>query len=94
LHEPLLYISGLPHYVTDENLAIAFATCAPFRPRITRDNTTNPLSGIIEFRVLDKGLPPLDRTFSDLDADRCAPQRVFFQPRGRLPRSMVVRSQV
>jgi len=69
LHEPLLYISGLPHFVTDENLALAFTTCAPFRPRITRDGTTNPLSGIIEFRVLDKGVPPLHHYFSYLSAD-------------------------
>ncbi|KAI9457581.1 hypothetical protein BJY52DRAFT_1271646 [Lactarius psammicola] len=54
LHEPVLHISGLPHYVTDENLAIAFSTCAPFRPRITRDGSNNPLSGTIEFRVLHK----------------------------------------
>ncbi|KAF8504399.1 hypothetical protein F5888DRAFT_1605810 [Russula emetica] len=54
LHEPVLYISSLPHYVTDENLAIAFSTCAPFRPRIDRSDPTKPLSGMIEFRVLDK----------------------------------------
>lgn len=54
LHEPVLYISGLPRYVTDENLAIAFSTCAPFRPRIARDDSNNPLSGTIEFKVLHK----------------------------------------
>ncbi|KAI0266520.1 hypothetical protein BC834DRAFT_132691 [Gloeopeniophorella convolvens] len=54
LHEPILYISGLPYYVSDENLAVAFSTCAPFRPRIARDDTTKPLSGVIEFKVLDK----------------------------------------
>ncbi|KAH9061136.1 hypothetical protein EDB87DRAFT_1612138 [Lactarius vividus] len=54
LHEPILYISGLPRYVTDENLAIAFSTCAPFRPRIARDDSNNPLSGTIEFKVLHK----------------------------------------
>ncbi|KAH9031949.1 hypothetical protein EDB84DRAFT_1399473 [Lactarius hengduanensis] len=54
LHEPVLYISGLPCYVTDENLAIAFSTCAPFRPRIARDDSNNPLSGTIEFKVLHK----------------------------------------
>ncbi|KAI9438564.1 hypothetical protein H4582DRAFT_1949444 [Lactarius indigo] len=54
LHEPVLHISGLPHYVTDENLAIAFSTCAPFRPRIARDGSNNPLSGTIEFKVLHK----------------------------------------
>jgi len=69
LHEPTLYISNLPHYVTDENLATAFSTCAPFRPRIDRDGMTKPLSGMIEFRVLDKGVPPLDRNFSDLSTD-------------------------
>lgn len=77
LHEPLLYISGLPPYTTDENLAVAFATCAPFRPRIARDDLTQPLSGKIEFKVLDKGLPPLDCHLSDLDTDRRASQRVF-----------------
>jgi len=64
LHDPHLYISSLPHYVTDENLAVAFTTCAPFRPRITRDGSTKPLSGIIEFKVLDKGLPPLEHYIS------------------------------
>ncbi|KAH9975322.1 hypothetical protein BGW80DRAFT_1436531 [Lactifluus volemus] len=57
LHEPLLYISSLPHYVTDENLAVAFTTCAPFRPHIIRDGidgTTKLLSGTIEFKLLDK----------------------------------------
>jgi hypothetical protein len=78
LHEPLLYISSLPHYVTDENLAIAFSTCAPFRPRISREGMADPLSGRIEFKVLDKGVPQLDHHFSDLGTDRCASQRVFF----------------
>jgi len=58
LHEPILYISSLPHNVTDENLATAFSSCAPFRPRIDRSDPTMPLSGMIEFRVLDKGVPP------------------------------------
>jgi polyadenylate-binding protein len=78
LHEPRLYISNLPYYVTDENLAIAFSTCAPFRPRIPREDTTKPLSGMIEFRVLGKGVPPLDACFSDLGTDQCASQRAFF----------------
>lgn len=82
LHEPLLYISSLPHYVTDENLAIAFSTCAPFRPRINRDDTTTLLSGMIEFRVLDKGVLPLDHRFSDFVIDRRASQRVFFSREG------------
>jgi polyadenylate-binding protein len=56
LHEPLLYITNLPPYITDENLATAFASCAPFRPNIPRDGTNKPLSGTIEFKYLEKGL--------------------------------------
>ncbi|KAG6895972.1 hypothetical protein C0992_011207 [Termitomyces sp. T32_za158] len=54
LHEPLLYISNLPAYVTDEALAMAFVACGPFRPRIPRDPTSAVLTGTIEFRFLDK----------------------------------------
>ncbi|KAI0631139.1 hypothetical protein C8Q77DRAFT_188836 [Trametes polyzona] len=54
LHEPLLYISGLPPYVRDEDLAVAFQTCAPFRPNIPRDGSNKPLSGTIEFKYLEK----------------------------------------
>jgi polyadenylate-binding protein len=55
LHEPLLYISSLPPYVSDENLAVAFQACAPFRPNIVRDGSNRPLSGTIEFKYLEKG---------------------------------------
>ena len=44
LHEPLLHISNVPPYVSDENLAVAFVTCGPFRPRIPRDGSSNYLS--------------------------------------------------
>ncbi|KAK0203475.1 hypothetical protein DFS33DRAFT_805219 [Desarmillaria ectypa] len=54
LHEPLLYISNLPPYVSDENLAIAFVTCGPFRPKIARDGSSSLLSGTIEFKFLEK----------------------------------------
>ncbi|EJC98246.1 uncharacterized protein FOMMEDRAFT_171180 [Fomitiporia mediterranea MF3/22] len=54
LHEPLLYISGLPSYVSDSALAQAFESCVPFRPHIVRDGSDRPLSGSIEFRELDK----------------------------------------
>nr|GAT54681.1 predicted protein [Mycena chlorophos] len=54
LHEPLLYISNIPPYVTDENIAMAFVTCGPFRPKIARDGSNNPLNGTIEFRFQDK----------------------------------------
>ncbi|KAJ3726568.1 hypothetical protein FB446DRAFT_467958 [Lentinula raphanica] len=54
LHEPLLYISNLPSTVTDESLGMAFMTCAPFRPKIARDNNGPMLSGTIEFKFLEK----------------------------------------
>ncbi|KAJ7100091.1 hypothetical protein B0H15DRAFT_818651 [Mycena belliarum] len=54
LHEPLLYISNIPPYVSDENIALAFVSCGPFRPKIHRDGSNNPLSGTIEFKFLDK----------------------------------------
>lgn len=55
VHEPLLYISSLPPYITDENLAVAFQACAPFRPNIARDGSPRPLQGTIEFKFLEKG---------------------------------------
>ena len=55
LHEPLLYISNLPPFVRDEDLALAFQSCAPFRPNIERDGSNRPLSGTIEFKYLEKG---------------------------------------
>ncbi|KAJ7689427.1 hypothetical protein B0H17DRAFT_1295651 [Mycena rosella] len=54
LHEPLLYISNIPPYVSDENIALAFVSCGPFRPKIPRDGSNNPLSGTIEFKFIDK----------------------------------------
>ncbi|PIL23425.1 hypothetical protein GSI_14736 [Ganoderma sinense ZZ0214-1] len=54
LHEPLLYISNLPPFVRDEDLAVAFQSCAPFRPNIARDGSNRPLSGTIEFKYLEK----------------------------------------
>ena len=58
LHEPLLHISNLPPWVRDEDLAVAFQTCAPFRPNIQRDGSNRPLSGTIEFKYLEKGEYP------------------------------------
>lgn len=54
LHEPVLYISGVPPHVTDQDLAVAFVQCAPFRPNIQRDGTSRPLSGTIEFKYMEK----------------------------------------
>lgn len=56
LHEPLLFISNLPPQVSDADLALAFAQCAPFRPSIPRDDGSGmPRSGTIEFRFFEKG---------------------------------------
>ncbi|GJE96544.1 polyadenylate binding protein [Phanerochaete sordida] len=54
LHEPVLYISGLPPHVTDQALATAFVSCAPFRPNIPRDGSNRPVSGTIEFKYIEK----------------------------------------
>ncbi|KAI0031346.1 hypothetical protein K488DRAFT_52287 [Vararia minispora EC-137] len=54
IHEPLLYISNLPSFVTDTNLARAFQHCAPFRPLIKREGANKPCSGTIEFKFLDR----------------------------------------
>ncbi|KAF6764245.1 hypothetical protein DFP72DRAFT_417605 [Ephemerocybe angulata] len=54
IHEPLLYITNLPSFVTDEMLAVAFMYCGPFRPKIQRDAPGAILSGTIEFKFLEK----------------------------------------
>ncbi|KZT65302.1 hypothetical protein DAEQUDRAFT_752640 [Daedalea quercina L-15889] len=54
LHEPLLYITGLPPSVKDEDLALALQNCAPFRPNIPRDGSNKLLSGTIEFKYIEK----------------------------------------
>ena len=56
LSEPILYISDIPSQLTDHELAVAFEFCVPFRPRIPRDGTDKLLSGVIEFKSLDKGM--------------------------------------
>lgn len=55
LHEPLLYITNVPTYVSDESIVMAFASCGPFRPNIPRDIPGSVLSGTVEFRFLEKG---------------------------------------
>ena len=56
LQEPLLHISNLGAHVSDNELAQAFETCVPFRPRIIRDGSDKPVAGTLEFRQLEKGL--------------------------------------
>ena len=55
LHEPLLYITNLPSFVTDEMLALSFIYCGPFRPKIQRDTGQSVVSGTIEFKFFEKG---------------------------------------
>jgi polyadenylate-binding protein len=55
LHEPRIFVSGLPLWITDVHLANALQFCAPFRPNIIRDPTQPLAAGTIEFRFLEKG---------------------------------------
>lgn len=55
LHEPILYISGLPSYVTDDEIAVVFQPCAKFRLKINRQEPHQDLCGTIEFQYLDRG---------------------------------------
>lgn len=55
LLEPILYISNLAPYVTETDLSFALEHCVPYRPRIPRDDQEKPLSGTIEFKLLEKG---------------------------------------
>ena len=59
LHEPVLYISNLPAHVSDQDLAVLFEHCIPFRPRIARENAGPFVSGTIEFKALEKGMVSL-----------------------------------
>lgn len=55
IQDPVLYVSNLPAYVTDESLASALTGFGPFRPKIIRDGAGSSASGTIEFKFLDKG---------------------------------------
>ncbi|KAL0579003.1 hypothetical protein V5O48_002998 [Marasmius crinis-equi] len=54
LHDPLLYITSLPAYITDESLAVSFLTCGPLRPKIQREPNAEQVSGTIEFKTQEK----------------------------------------
>ncbi|KAF9269423.1 hypothetical protein L218DRAFT_993473 [Marasmius fiardii PR-910] len=54
LHDPLLYITSLPAYISDESLAVSFLTCGPLRPKIQREPNAQFVSGTIEFKFLEK----------------------------------------
>ncbi|KAG7094892.1 hypothetical protein E1B28_005699 [Marasmius oreades] len=54
LHDPLLYITTLPAYISDESLAVSFLTCGPLRPKIQREPNATFVSGTIEFKFLEK----------------------------------------
>jgi hypothetical protein len=58
LHEPRIYLSNLPAWVSNEQLGLALQPCVPFRPTIPRDGSGAPLSGCIDFKALHQGLSP------------------------------------
>jgi hypothetical protein len=84
LHEPVLWITSLPPYVTDENLAAAFATCVPFRPNIVRDSSNKLLSGTIEFKYLERGQSFPAHYISDDSDVICSLQPKRLSPLSRL----------
>ena len=58
LHDPVLFVTNLPAFVSDETLASALVGYGPFRPKIIRDGMQATVAGAIEFRYLEKGLFP------------------------------------
>ena len=58
LHDPVLFVTNLPAFVSDETLASALVGYGPFRPKILRDGMQATVAGAIEFRYLEKGLFP------------------------------------
>ena len=55
LNEPVLYISGLPSHVTDDQITSALSGCLPIRPNINRRCPDEELRGTIEFEDLYRG---------------------------------------
>lgn len=58
LHDPVLFVTNLPAFVSDETLASALVGYGPFRPKILRDGMQATVAGAIEFRYLEKGMFP------------------------------------
>jgi polyadenylate-binding protein len=69
LHEPRIYITNLPPWVSSEQLGFALQACIPFRPNITRDGSGAPLAGSIDFKVLHQG-PSVRRMASAMARER------------------------
>lgn len=80
LHEPRIYIANLPAWVTDFQLAPAFATCAPFRPSIPRDGISLTVSGTIEFKFLDKAEKALATLNGRMIPDLPTPVQLILSP--------------
>jgi polyadenylate-binding protein len=72
IQDPVLYVSNLPPYVTDESLASALTGFGPFRPKIIRDGAGSPASGSIEFKFLDKGQSSLSLSIPSRRLAMCA----------------------
>ena len=56
LIEPVLYVTGVPPDISDNELAQSFDTCLPVRPRLIRDDPDALCAGRVEFKSLDKGV--------------------------------------
>ncbi|KAF5310738.1 hypothetical protein D9619_007892 [Psilocybe cf. subviscida] len=52
IEEPRLFISNLPPFVSDQDLAKALTAVSPFKPNLQRDGSPNPVSGEILFRYV------------------------------------------
>lgn len=55
IEKPLLFVSNLPPFVSDFDLAKALAEVSPFKPNLQRDGSGNPVFGEILFRFVDTG---------------------------------------
>ena len=73
LHDPVLFVTNLPAYVSDETLASVLVGYGPFRPKIIRDGMQATVSGAIEFRYLEKGLFLCIFSMCSVVFTRCSP---------------------
>lgn len=55
IEQPLLFLSNLPPFVSDHDLAKALVEVSPFKPNLQRDGSPNPVSGEILFRFVGTG---------------------------------------
>ncbi|KAK2461225.1 hypothetical protein APHAL10511_006752 [Amanita phalloides] len=80
LREPILYITNIPHYVTEESIAMAFVNCGPFRPKILPDLSSNVITATVEFRFLEKAERALAILQSRLIPNLAPPVALLLSP--------------